>query len=84
MSYFFKEIQYKYGVVTSKLEGGKIQLSLGKIFYKYREYNYRRPYEALNNLTPDEWKINLEITHIHKSTTVFYKGYLQKGSFTST
>jgi len=34
------------------------------------EYNYRRPHEALNNLTPDAWKKNLEITEIHKSTTV--------------
>jgi putative transposase len=34
------------------------------------EYNYRRPHEALNNLTPDEWKRNIEITEIHKSTTV--------------
>jgi putative transposase len=34
------------------------------------EYNYRRSHEALNNLTPDEWKKNLEITEIHKSTTV--------------
>jgi len=28
------------------------------------EYNYRRPYEALNNLTPDEWKRKLEITEL--------------------
>lgn len=41
------------------------------------DYNYRRPYEALNNLTPDEWKRNLEITEIHQSTTVCLKGYLQ-------
>jgi putative transposase len=34
------------------------------------EYNYRRPHEALNNLTPALWKRNLEITEIHKSTTV--------------
>jgi putative transposase len=34
------------------------------------EYNYRRPHEALSNLTPDEWKRTLEITEIHKSTTV--------------
>jgi len=34
------------------------------------EYNYRRPHEALNNLTPDEWKMELEITEIHKLNTV--------------
>lgn len=34
------------------------------------EYNYRRPHEALNNLTPDEWKRKLEITEIHKLNTV--------------
>jgi len=34
------------------------------------EYNYRSPHEALNNLTPDEWKRKLEITEIHKSTSV--------------
>jgi hypothetical protein len=33
-------------------------------------HNYPRPHEALNNLTPDEWKRNLEITEIHKSNTV--------------
>ena len=34
------------------------------------EYNYRRPHEALNNLTPDEWKRKLEINEIHKLNTV--------------
>ncbi|MBM3433124.1 MAG: transposase, partial [Bacteroidetes bacterium] len=34
------------------------------------EYNYRRPHEALNNQTPDEWKRKLEITEIHNSNTV--------------
>jgi putative transposase len=34
------------------------------------EYNYRRPHETLNNLTPDEWKRKLEITEIHKLNTV--------------
>ncbi len=33
-------------------------------------HNYPKPHEALNNLTPDEWKRNLEITEIHKSNTV--------------
>ena len=31
---------------------------------------YRRPHEALNNLTPDEWKRKLEITEINKLNTV--------------
>jgi len=30
----------------------------------------RRPHEALNNLTPEEWKSKLEITEIHKLNTV--------------
>ena len=34
------------------------------------EYNFHRPHEELNNLTPDEWKRKLEITEILKSTTV--------------
>ena len=33
------------------------------------EYNYQIPHEALNNLTPDEWKRKLEITEIHKLNT---------------
>jgi hypothetical protein len=34
------------------------------------EFNNCRRHEALKNLIPDEWKGNLEITEIHKSTTV--------------
>jgi hypothetical protein len=40
-----------------------------------KEYNYRRPHEALNNLTPDEWKKKQEITEIHKLNPVL-KGVL--------
>ena len=37
---------------------------------RVEEYNYRRPHEARNNLTPNEWKRKLEITEIHKLNTV--------------
>jgi putative transposase len=49
-------------------------MDLNEVRYLTREwieeYNYHRPHEALNNLTPNEWKRNLEITEIHNSNTV--------------
>lgn len=49
-------------------------MDLEEVRYLTREWieenNYRRPHEALNNLTPDEWKRKLEITEIHNSNTV--------------
>jgi putative transposase len=49
-------------------------MELEEVSYRTRkwkeEYNCQRPHEALNNLTPDEWKRKLEITEIHNSNTI--------------
>jgi len=54
------------GLIT--VGSNELRVDLEEVRYLTREwieeYNYRRPYEALNNLTPDEWKRKLEFEEI--------------------